>query len=93
MCVGIPGRILETTEGDFRFARVAFGDVIKDVSLALVPEARLGDYVLVSLGSAVTVLEEGEAQEILDLLEAFAGSLEEEDVRALEPCPPAAGCD
>ena len=82
MCVGVPGRILEATEGDFRMAKVAFGETVKDISLALVPHARVGDYVLVNLGSAIQTLDEAEANEVMDLLEAFAESLEERPERS-----------
>jgi len=82
MCVGVPGRILSTTDGDFRFAKVAFGEVVKDVSLALVPHAVVGDYVLVNMGTAVHTLDEEEAMELMDLLEEFAGSLEERPERS-----------
>lgn len=77
MCVGVPGKILDMTEGAFRFGKVAFGETVKDISLALVPHARVGDYVLVNLGTAVQTLDEAEAFEVMDLLEAFAASLEE----------------
>ena len=69
MCVGIPGRILDATEGELRMGRVAFGDVVKQVSLALVPEAAVGEYVLVHAGTAIQVLDEAAAQEVLDLLQ------------------------
>lgn len=81
MCVGVPGRILEMTDGEFRFGKVAFGETVKDVSLALVPHAVVGDYVLVNLGTAVHTMDEAEANEVMDLLEAFAGSLEERPER------------
>ena len=77
MCVGIPGKILEAPEGEFRFGRVAFGDVVKDVNLALVPDARVGDYVLVNMGTAVHTMDEAEAMEVMALLEEFAASGEE----------------
>ena len=81
MCVGVPGRILAITGDAFRFAKVAFGDVVKDVSLALVPHAQVGDYVLVNLGTAVHTMEEAEAFEVMELLEAFAASLEDRPER------------
>jgi len=74
MCVGVPGRILEADEGDFRMGRVAFGDAVKDVNLSLVPGARVGDYVLVNMGTAVTVMDEAEAFEVMDLLEQVAAA-------------------
>jgi hydrogenase expression/formation protein HypC len=77
MCIGIPGKILDATEGSLRMGRVAFGEVIKQVSLALVPEAQVGEYVLVHAGTAIQVLDEAAAQEVLDLLEELAESMED----------------
>ena len=98
MCVGIPGRILQVTEGPLRMGRVDFREVVREVSLALVPEAAVGDFVLVNLGSAVQVLSEAEAGEVLALLDDFALFLEEEaerpalqDVAALRGPGPQAG--
>ncbi len=82
MCVGVPGRILEAGDGVLPFGKVAFGDVVKDVNLALVPDARVGDYVLVNMGTAVHTMDEQEAFEVMDLLEAFAASLDERPERS-----------
>lgn len=66
--MGVPGQIVETKgeEALFRSARVSFGGILKDVSLACVPEAVLGDWVLVHAGLALTVLNEAEARQQLD---------------------------
>ncbi len=79
MCLGIPGKILSLSEGDpLCPAKVNFGGITKEISLAFVPEARCGDYVIVHAGFALTVLDEGEALETLDYLrqmgEANGGS-------------------
>ena len=77
MCLGIPGRIIETQEGELmRMAKVDFGGVIREVSLAYVPEADLNDYVIVHAGFAISRVDEAEAQETLDLL-VESGILEE----------------
>jgi len=68
MCIGVPGRILDVAEGPLRLGRVAFGEVVKEVSLALVPDAAPGEYVLVHAGTAIQVLDEAAAQELMDLL-------------------------
>ena len=63
MCLAIPGRIL-TMSGDdpiLRTARVDFGGVVKEINLAYTPEAGLGDYVLVHVGFAITVIDAAEA--------------------------------
>ncbi|MBN1270530.1 MAG: HypC/HybG/HupF family hydrogenase formation chaperone [Kiritimatiellae bacterium] len=66
MCLAIPGRILTISGEDFtRAGKVDFGGVFKDVSLAYVPEARVGDYVIVHVGFALSVLDEEEARQTL----------------------------
>jgi hydrogenase expression/formation protein HypC len=62
MCLAIPGKILSIQGEDFaRSARVSFGGVVRDVSLAYVPEATIGDYVIVHVGFAISLLDEAEA--------------------------------
>ena len=69
MCLGIPGRIIEAEEaGLMRMAKVDFGGITRDVCLAYVPEADVGDYVIVHAGFAISQVDESEAQETLDLL-------------------------
>lgn len=69
MCLAIPGRILEVTEdGLMRMGRVDFGGVIREVCLAYVPEAQVGDYVVVHVGFAISQLDEDDAQETIRLL-------------------------
>jgi hydrogenase expression/formation protein HypC len=69
MCLAIPGRILDTTsDGDSRIARVQFGGVTRQVHLDFVPEAAIGDYVLVHVGFAISRIDEEEAERTLALL-------------------------
>jgi hydrogenase expression/formation protein HypC len=69
MCLGVPGRITETQEGGLmRMGKVDFGGVTREVCLAYVPEAEIGDYVIVHAGFAISRLDEGEAQETLELM-------------------------
>ena len=78
MCLGVPGRIVEAQEsGLMRVGKVDFGGVVREVSLAYVPEAAVGDFVIVHAGFAISQVDEKEAQETLDLL-AEIGMLEEE---------------
>jgi hydrogenase expression/formation protein HypC len=78
MCLGIPGRIIETQDsGLMRMAKVDFGGVIREISLAYVPEADVDDYVIVHAGFAISQINEAEAQETLDLL-VESGILEED---------------
>jgi hydrogenase expression/formation protein HypC len=70
MCLAVPGRIVSIA-GErplARTARVDFGGVAKDVSLAFVPEAVAGDYVLVHVGFALTRVDEAEAARVLEAL-------------------------
>lgn len=69
MCLAIPGRIVSLGGGDdplLRTAKVSFGGVVKEVSLAYVPEAGVGDYVIVHVGFALNRLDEAEALKLLD---------------------------
>ena len=86
MCLGIPGRIIETDDdgGLMRMGKVDFGGVAREVCLAYVPEAQVGDYVIVHIGFAISQLDEVEAQETLDLL-VECGILERElDAQSLD---------
>jgi len=85
MCLAIPGKILEAAErGWNRVAKVQFGGVTREVFLDFVPEAGVGDYVLVHVGFAVSKVDEAEAKRTFELLEQM-GALEEEDQAALTP--------
>jgi hydrogenase expression/formation protein HypC len=77
MCLAIPGKLVEigaSTEWQ-RTGRVDFGGVVKEVSLALLPEAQIGDYVLVHVGMALSTIAEAEAQQVF----AYLRELEPED--------------
>jgi hydrogenase expression/formation protein HypC len=70
MCLAVPGKI-ETIYDDneqLRMAKVNFGGVKKDISLAWVPEAQVGDYVIVHVGFALNKIDEAEAQATLKIL-------------------------
>jgi len=73
MCLAVPGEVL-SIEGDdmlTRQGRVAFGGIVKQVSLAYVPEAVIGDYVLVHAGFAITTIDAAEAVKTLAYLAEF----------------------
>jgi hydrogenase expression/formation protein HypC len=73
MCLAVPGQIVSVSgEGLHRQGRVDFGGVVKDVSLAYVPEAELGDWVIVHVGFAISRLDEREAAETLAHLREIA---------------------
>ncbi|MFB6275148.1 MAG: HypC/HybG/HupF family hydrogenase formation chaperone [Halothece sp.] len=73
MCLAVPGKIISISGDDplFKTAKVSFGGVRKVVSLAYVPEACVGDYVVVHVGFALSVIDESAAQETLDDLQAL----------------------
>ena len=74
MCLAVPGRIVEIqAEGPLtRRGKVDFGGLLKDVNLTLVPEAKVGDYVMVHVGIAISVVDEQEAQRVFEFLRQTA---------------------
>jgi hydrogenase expression/formation protein HypC len=70
MCLAVPGKILSINgeEALTRTGRVSFGGVVKEVSLAYVPEAQIGDYVIVHVGFALSVIDEIEAARVFEYL-------------------------
>jgi hydrogenase expression/formation protein HypC len=78
VCLAIPGKILEIQElGKMRAARVQFGGIVRQVSLDFVPEAGLGDFVMVHVGFAISCVDRVEADRTYKLLEEM-GMLEAE---------------
>ncbi len=75
MCLAIPGKIESIDKGDplTRQGKVNFSGIVKDVYLAYVPEAKVGDYVIVHVGFAISILNEAEAQRTLDAFEQLGG--------------------
>ncbi|MBI4403010.1 MAG: HypC/HybG/HupF family hydrogenase formation chaperone [Deltaproteobacteria bacterium] len=71
MCLGIPGKIIKILNDDpvMRLGSVSFGGVIKEISLAYVPQAGIGDYVIVHAGFAISVLKEQEALEVFSYIQ------------------------
>ncbi len=79
MCLAIPGKVesIETLyEGTVKMAKVNFGGIRKEASLEMVPHAQVGDYVLVHVGVAISIVNEEEAQQTFKYLEE-AGELDE----------------
>jgi hydrogenase expression/formation protein HypC len=71
MCLAIPGKILSTEifdDDNIRMAKVSFGGIVKDVSLEMVPEAKIDDYVLVHVGVAISTVDEQEATRVYKYL-------------------------
>ncbi|VAW29152.1 [NiFe] hydrogenase metallocenter assembly protein HypC [hydrothermal vent metagenome] len=71
MCLSIPGK-LESIDNKlddiFRVGKVSFGEIKKDINLSMVPEAKVGDYLLVHVGVAISIVDEEEAKKTFDLL-------------------------
>ena len=73
MCLGVPARIEEIYLKDsLKMARVDFGGVSREVCLDYVPEARVGEYCIIHVGFAISLLSEADAQETLALLDEIA---------------------
>jgi hydrogenase expression/formation protein HypC len=78
MCLAVPGRVLDEQQiGDSRIGTIQFGGVTRQAYLDFVPEAGVGDFVIVHVGFAISKVDEEEAQRTYDLLERL-GQLQEE---------------
>lgn len=79
MCLAIPGKVISISgEEDpiLRVGRVSFGGIVKEVNLSYVPEAQVGDYVIVHVGFAISTLDQAEAETVFKYLENL-GELDE----------------
>src|SRR3974390_2108052 len=91
MCLAIPGKITSISGDDplMRTGQVDFGGILKEVSLAYVPEAQLGDYVIVHVGFALSRVDEAEAQQVFSYLREMQELSElEESGAGVSPVPP-----
>jgi hydrogenase expression/formation protein HypC len=70
MCLAIPGKVESISSEDplLRTGKVNFGGIMKDVNLAYVPEAGIGDYVIVHVGFALSKVDEAEANQVFEYL-------------------------
>ena len=77
MCLAVPGKVLEASEiGLNRVAKVQFGGVTRRVYLDFVPEAGVGDYVMVHVGFAISKIDEAEAQRTYEALRELGALVE-----------------
>ncbi|MEL6788194.1 MAG: HypC/HybG/HupF family hydrogenase formation chaperone [Cyanobacteria bacterium J06607_15] len=78
MCLAVPGKIISTDNNEplLKMGRVSFGGLIKQVSLAYVPQAEIDDYVIVHAGFALSIIDENEAQQTLDYIQQIDKSAE-----------------
>ncbi len=78
MCLAVPGKIVSIEGNDAltKQAKVNFGGIIKEISLAYVPDAKIGEYVIVHVGFALSKVDEEEAVKVFEYLKQI-GELEE----------------
>ncbi len=79
MCLAIPGKLEKITselDETFRIGNVSFDGIVKEVNLALVPEAKIGDYILVHVGAAIGIIDEEEAKRTMEALKLMGEDLE-----------------
>ncbi len=87
MCLAIPGKIKSVEkkfDGMVRMAQVEFGGIVKEASLEMIPEAKIGDYVLVHVGVAISIVNEEEAKKTFRYLEEM-GEVDELDIQSMLP--------
>ncbi len=80
MCLAIPGKIVSISEEqktEFKVAKVSFDGIIKEANLSMLPEAKVGDYVLVHVGIALSVVDEEEAMQTFQYLKEI-GEIDDE---------------
>jgi hydrogenase expression/formation protein HypC len=84
MCLAVPGKIvsIEGTDQMLRSGKVNFGGILKNINLAYVPEAKIGDYVLVHVGFAISIIDEAEAMQVFEYLRQIGELAELEENRA-----------
>lgn len=83
MCLAVPGKIISIAgdEPTFRTGKVDFGGIAKEVSLAYLPEAAIGDYVIVHVGFALSKVDEAEAHKVFEYLKRMEELGEIEDAK------------
>jgi hydrogenase expression/formation protein HypC len=93
MCLAIPGKVVSISGEDLlmRSGKVDFGGVLREVSLAYVPEVKVGDYVIVHVGFALSRVDEAEAQQVFEYLREMEELSDLDQSRAgVAPAPPSA---
>ena len=91
MCLAVPGKIVSVdgTDSLMRMGKVDFGGIARETCLAYVPEAKVGDYVVVHVGFALSIVDEAEAQRVFDYLREMEELSELEDASRTSNAPPA----
>lgn len=91
MCLAVPGKITSISGQDplTRMGKIDFGGILKEASLAYVPEAGVGDYVIVHVGFAISRVDEEEAHKVFEYLREMEELAELEDAgKASTPASP-----
>lgn len=84
MCLAIPGKIIEIQNNTQPLmGKVSFSGIVKDVCLEWVPEAKIGDYVIVHVGFALSIVDEKEAEETLKLFKQIEETQNREEQNEL----------
>ena len=79
MCLGIPGKLTEVyQQNNLPMGKVEFGGISKDVCLVYTPEVKVGEYVLVHVGFAISRIDETEAEEVFSYLEEIGEAMAED---------------
>ncbi len=84
MCLAVPGKIIEISGDDpmLRSGKIDFGGIFKEASLAYVPEAVIGNYVIIHAGFALSILDEEEAKKTLEYLSEIDALNQAEEEKA-----------
>lgn len=82
MCLAVPGKVLsiEGAEPILRTGKVQFGGIVKEIHLAYLPEAKVGDYVIVHVGFAISIVDEKEATRVFEYLKEMDALRESEEM-------------
>ncbi|MHB1308334.1 MAG: HypC/HybG/HupF family hydrogenase formation chaperone [Limisphaerales bacterium] len=93
MCLAVPGQLLSIAGDDplMRSGRVSFGGLVKEVNLAYTPEAKVGDYVVVHVGFALSIVDEKEANQVFEYLRQMDELGELQEGIDTPSAPPAGG--
>jgi hydrogenase expression/formation protein HypC len=90
MCLAVPGKIISVIETapDRRVGKVDFSGIAKEVSLDFVPDAQVGDYVIVHVGFALSKVDEAEALQVFQYLKEMGELLELDEAKKDHPTSP-----
>ena len=78
MCLAVPGKVVELYEvNNVKMAKIDFGGVVKEACMEYLPEVKLGDYTIIHVGFGLSILDEQEAMETMDLLKQIDAMGEE----------------